>query len=581
MGVTGAGKSTFISHCSDDTIEIGRNLNGCKFSQAEPSYYTLTESLGTNTVSVYACNFSPTQTVYLIDTPGFDDTNRSDTEVLREVASWLTASYSNKIRLSGIIYFHRISDLRMQGSAKKNLFLFQKLCGSEALKNVVLATTMWDRVNFDEGLGREKQLVETQEFWGWMMKQGSRIFRHSNDHLSARRLIDIFLAKPTTITLELQNQMVNKHLSLEQTDAGITLEVELLKERKRWERRLREAQEEMKEALESRNQDAIAAIQEVQRDYKSRMDLLEKDRHDLKINMEKLHHEKYAELEAKLKTQEEALRAQQESYDIELQRLRTEKKEHQEDLEAAERREKLVLAALERLRVGSEKQRPKPSKHGRPVSLALRADRIFLCSDSRTHWGVNSGLEAKAERESWYKSETVAFGGNESYVASYRNIDQRKRWTCGASFDKQYPDLYKILHDGGWNKLDFISFGPKRRYFMRFHGGETRDNLPSRLLKRILKSRSRGDVKILALGRDKSFVVVFRDGKYHWDLDRKYKDLEDKLLTLEECGTGIEAIALDCKSLEKYLLFAEDRILDWDVSPSQVSSVRRWEAEAF
>lgn len=88
--------------------------------------------------------------------------------------------------------------------------------------------------------------------------------------------------------------------------------------------------------------------------------------------------------------------------------------------------------------------------------------------------------------------------------------------------------------------MDFISFGPKRRYFMRFHGGETRDNLPSRLLKRILKSRSRGDVKILALGRDKSFVVVFRDGKYHWDLDRKYKDLEDKLLILEECGTGIE-----------------------------------------
>ena len=141
---------------------------------------SITNSLtGTSTVDVYPCQISPTVTVYLIDTPGFDDTNRSDNEVLCEIASWLTASYTAKIRLNGIIYLHRISDLRMQGSAKNNLFMFKKLCGQKALKNVILATTMWDRISEAEGEARENELITTPDFWGWMVSQGSKVYRHT------------------------------------------------------------------------------------------------------------------------------------------------------------------------------------------------------------------------------------------------------------------------------------------------------------------------------------------------------------------------------------------------------------------
>ena len=135
--------------------------------------------LGTVTVDVYPCQISQDATIYLIDTPGFDDTNRSDSEVLREIASWLTASYAAKVRLSGIIYLHRISDVRMQGSAKRNLFMFKKLCGPDSLGNVILATTMWDRVSEAEGLARETELTSTDDFWGWMVSQGSKVYRHS------------------------------------------------------------------------------------------------------------------------------------------------------------------------------------------------------------------------------------------------------------------------------------------------------------------------------------------------------------------------------------------------------------------
>jgi ankyrin repeat protein len=82
-----------------------------------------------------------------VDTPGFDDTYRSDTDVLREIAAWLTDSYSNQVKLKGIIYLYRIMDERMQGSAKRNLFMFKKLCGPKPLNNVNLATTTWSSVN--------------------------------------------------------------------------------------------------------------------------------------------------------------------------------------------------------------------------------------------------------------------------------------------------------------------------------------------------------------------------------------------------------------------------------------------------
>lgn len=85
---------------------------------------------------------TPDRTVYLIDTPGFDDTNRSDTQVLTEIATWLGDSYRSKVLLHGIIYLHRITDVRMSGSARRNLLMFKHLCGDEYLKKVILVTTM-------------------------------------------------------------------------------------------------------------------------------------------------------------------------------------------------------------------------------------------------------------------------------------------------------------------------------------------------------------------------------------------------------------------------------------------------------
>lgn len=168
---------------------------------------------GTTHVDVYAYEVSPVQTVYLIDTPGFDDTNRSDTEVLKESARWLVASYKGKILLNGIIYLHRITDIRMQGSARKNLLIFRQLCGENALKRVVLVTTMWDKVPEDEASKRERELIDTPEFWGWMLGKGSSCQRHYNTEDSARIIVSDLASHAVPVTTALQEQMVDEKKS--------------------------------------------------------------------------------------------------------------------------------------------------------------------------------------------------------------------------------------------------------------------------------------------------------------------------------------------------------------------------------
>ena len=72
--------------------------------------------------------------VHLIDTPGFDDTNRSDSDVLKDLAYWLGISYEKKkIQLTGLIYLHPISHTRMAGTPFKNLRTFRKMVGSGSM----------------------------------------------------------------------------------------------------------------------------------------------------------------------------------------------------------------------------------------------------------------------------------------------------------------------------------------------------------------------------------------------------------------------------------------------------------------
>src|SRR4051794_37978067 len=106
-------------------------------------YYSTYKMVGTVNIGVYSFTHPGNKTVFLVDTPGFDDTNRSDVDILKDIAFFLTTMHANRCRLAGVIYLHRITDPRMGGSALKNLEMFQKLCGTGSLPSVILTTTMW------------------------------------------------------------------------------------------------------------------------------------------------------------------------------------------------------------------------------------------------------------------------------------------------------------------------------------------------------------------------------------------------------------------------------------------------------
>jgi hypothetical protein len=107
----------------------------------------------------------------------------------------------------------------MGGTPLKHLKMFQNLCGTEALKNVVLVTTMWDEVGEEEGSNRETEL--TARYWKAMIDLGCHTSRFQNNTKSALDIVSQF--QDARCAVLLQKEMVDLHLELAETSAGRTL----------------------------------------------------------------------------------------------------------------------------------------------------------------------------------------------------------------------------------------------------------------------------------------------------------------------------------------------------------------------
>jgi hypothetical protein len=239
--------------------------------------------------------------VWLIDTPGFDDTNRSDSDVLKDIAYWLASAYTRKVHLAGIIYLHRITDVRMQGSALRNLRMFNELCGLNNLKSVILATTHWTHgegksVPESVGEARVKELEETKEFWGGMIERGSRVEKHDGSKASAIRTVSDLVNRHDPVTLGIQRQLVDEKRSLFDTDAGQALRRELIEDRKRAEAKLAELKLDMESALQEKDKKWQEQIKQDRANLEAKIQQGSQETEALKINIKKIAREKDVEL---------------------------------------------------------------------------------------------------------------------------------------------------------------------------------------------------------------------------------------------------------------------------------------------
>ncbi|KAK6534806.1 hypothetical protein TWF281_006106 [Arthrobotrys megalospora] len=242
MGMTGAGKTTFISKATGiPNLNIGHSLESC-----------------TRDVSVHETRIDDT-TVRFVDTPGFSDTYLSDTEVLEMIADYLAAAYSKDMKLHGIIYLHPISENRMTNPATKNLEMFRKLTGEKNLKNVLLTTSMWDKVTAEEGAKRERELKE--KFWKILLSFEAKVVKYKGTPESAREIAGL-LMENKGFYLQLQEEMGKGNKALKDTAAGREVMEELARIKEQHQKEMKEMKEMITKTQEEKNEAAVQALTE-------------------------------------------------------------------------------------------------------------------------------------------------------------------------------------------------------------------------------------------------------------------------------------------------------------------------------
>ncbi|KAF8056273.1 P-loop containing nucleoside triphosphate hydrolase protein [Lyophyllum atratum] len=213
MGPTGAGKSTFINALFDSAeMQVGHTLISC----TSRIQFAVIKSVESPYQALKGCR------VVIVDTPGFDDTYEGDAEILRRIADWLEKSYKKKAVLGGIIYLQDISHSRFTGTGRRNLEMFNHLCGDAALHKVVLGTTHWGKDSvMKDGKGEEREKELKTLHWKPMLDKGSKTRRFQDTKESAMEFINMILRNKVMDTiLQIQTELAIDHKILPQTRAG-------------------------------------------------------------------------------------------------------------------------------------------------------------------------------------------------------------------------------------------------------------------------------------------------------------------------------------------------------------------------
>lgn len=167
------------------------------------------------------------QTVTLIDTPGFDDSERSDADILTLVANYMAQTYEQGMLLTGAIFVHPISQQRLLGSETRRNRLFKKILGEDAYNRVIIATTMWNQVPEREAASRMDQRRNRDDIWGDMVKLGAKVVRHDDNTASATAIIRSLAQFESPVELQLQKELLEVGGRIGLTSAGKQLDEDL------------------------------------------------------------------------------------------------------------------------------------------------------------------------------------------------------------------------------------------------------------------------------------------------------------------------------------------------------------------
>ncbi|KAI6018347.1 hypothetical protein EDC04DRAFT_3118617 [Pisolithus marmoratus] len=166
-------------------------------------------------VGAYKCDHGGQRFIFVVfvDTPGFDNQNRSRWDEFQKIATCLEETYRRSVKLTGVIYTHSIRD--NSKLADESLQLLIDLCGEEAVNQVRLVLTMCDGVEEREADDAEKTL-RTQ--WKSLIQDGAPLERFDNDSTTAWKIIQGL--GNTKKPLLIQKELVDERRALKETIAG-------------------------------------------------------------------------------------------------------------------------------------------------------------------------------------------------------------------------------------------------------------------------------------------------------------------------------------------------------------------------
>ncbi|KAI6045348.1 P-loop containing nucleoside triphosphate hydrolase protein [Pisolithus marmoratus] len=212
MGLTGSGKSNFINKLTGSKEESRANgLKSC-----------------TQDIREFIVDLPVGKRYMFVDTPGFDNTYRSDRDILRTIADWLGAKYRAGLKLTGVIYTHRISDNCTTRQACKSLDLFSQLCGDEAAQCIRLVTTMWDNQKPENAAIWQRRVSQLEgNLWNPLISLGARHEPFFNTQESAWNIVNGLVQAHWELgkasaghALLIQEEMVDAQKTLNETSAG-------------------------------------------------------------------------------------------------------------------------------------------------------------------------------------------------------------------------------------------------------------------------------------------------------------------------------------------------------------------------
>ncbi|KAI8723146.1 AIG1-type G domain-containing protein [Fusarium sp. LHS14.1] len=260
LGVTGSGKSYFLNKLRSHSVKEGHSLQS-ETAQCQAVQILLDDD-----------DVEDQRSITVVDTPGFDDTNRPQGEILTEITEFLATQHALGVPLRGVLYLHKITDNRMTGSSLTYLNLLRSLVGEDALGNVILVTSMWNRLrddDHDRAIRREQELID--KYWGPMQKKGSYVSQFDGTTESAFGLV-YQLAGKDSVVLNVQREIMDQDESVLGTSAGEGLARKLEQDIKVYRAEVAELEAQLQEERKAKpqNSERIQMLQE----NKAKMEIL-------------------------------------------------------------------------------------------------------------------------------------------------------------------------------------------------------------------------------------------------------------------------------------------------------------------